>query len=198
LTGARDFPILPQWLRSAGSIGQIHHPLLSIERHRKGIIMTENKTPAKKATAAPRTATTAAAKAPAKAAPASPPTAAAAAAGAAETVTKAPATRKAATATAENKSPAKQTAAAPATASDAPQPAATAPVEGAAPVETAAPVEAAPAAPAVARPSAEERYRMVESAAYFIAEKDGFQGCATHYWTLAEREIAVSLGETEA
>jgi len=39
---------------------------------------------------------------------------------------------------------------------------------------------------------------MVESAAYFIAERDGFQGCATHYWTLAEREIAVSLGEAEA
>jgi hypothetical protein len=43
------------------------------------------------------------------------------------------------------------------------------------------------------RPSAEERYRMVQSAAYFIAEKDGFQhGCDAQYWARAEREIAVS------
>ena len=51
---------------------------------------------------------------------------------------------------------------------------------------------------APAKPSAEERYRMIQSAAYFLAEKDGFQGPATHYWTLAEREIAAHLGESEA
>ena len=54
------------------------------------------------------------------------------------------------------------------------------------------------ASQAPAAPSAEERYRMVESAAYFIAEKDGFQGCSTHYWAEAEQEIAASLGETAA
>ncbi|HRD93147.1 DUF2934 domain-containing protein [Accumulibacter sp.] len=36
---------------------------------------------------------------------------------------------------------------------------------------------------------------MVQSAAYFIAEKDGFQGDATAYWTQAESEIAAQLGE---
>ena len=36
---------------------------------------------------------------------------------------------------------------------------------------------------------------MVESAAYFIAEKDGFQGCSAHYWSLAEQQIAAQLGE---
>jgi len=51
---------------------------------------------------------------------------------------------------------------------------------------------------AAAKPSAEQRYRMIQAAAYFLAEKDGFQGSATHYWTLAERQIAAQLGESEA
>jgi len=51
---------------------------------------------------------------------------------------------------------------------------------------------------APAKPSAEQRYRMIQSAAYFLAEKDGFQGSATHYWTVAEREIAAQLGEPES
>jgi len=51
---------------------------------------------------------------------------------------------------------------------------------------------------AAAKPSAEQRYRMIQAAAYFLAEKNGFQGSATHYWTLAEREIAAQLGESEA
>ena len=51
---------------------------------------------------------------------------------------------------------------------------------------------------APAKPSAEQRYRMIQSAAYFLAEKEGFQGSVTHYWTVAEREIAAQLGESEA
>jgi len=51
---------------------------------------------------------------------------------------------------------------------------------------------------AAPKPSTEERYLMVQSAAYFIAEKDGFQGCDTEYWTRAEQEVARQLGEVEA
>lgn len=43
-------------------------------------------------------------------------------------------------------------------------------------------------------PTPEERYRMVELAAYYIAERNGFQGCASGHWALAEREIAAKLG----
>ncbi|HPT49004.1 MAG TPA: DUF2934 domain-containing protein [Accumulibacter sp.] len=44
-------------------------------------------------------------------------------------------------------------------------------------------------------PSAEERYGMVQDAAYYLAEKEGFQGAAVDYWIRAEREIATQLGE---
>ena len=47
-----------------------------------------------------------------------------------------------------------------------------------------------------ARPSPEERYRMVQAAAYFIAEKEDFQGNSVDYWLRAEQEIADRLGET--
>jgi len=46
------------------------------------------------------------------------------------------------------------------------------------------------------KPSAEERYCMIQSAAYFIAENDGFQGSSAQYWIEAEREVAGRLGET--
>jgi hypothetical protein len=46
------------------------------------------------------------------------------------------------------------------------------------------------------KPNPEERYHMVQAAAYFIAEKDGFQGCSVDYWLRAEQEIANRLGET--
>ncbi len=46
----------------------------------------------------------------------------------------------------------------------------------------------------VAQPSAQERYRMVETAAYYIAERSGFQGCTTDHWAAAEIEIAAKLG----
>lgn len=41
----------------------------------------------------------------------------------------------------------------------------------------------------------EERYRMVQTAAYFIAERDGFCGCPTEYWAAAELEITSRLGQ---
>lgn len=52
----------------------------------------------------------------------------------------------------------------------------------------------AKAAAKVVQPSAQERYRMVETAAYYIAERSGFQGCTTEHWAAAEREIAEKLG----
>ncbi len=44
-------------------------------------------------------------------------------------------------------------------------------------------------------PSAQERYMMVQTAAYFIAERAGFQGCSTDHWAAAEVEIAQKLGD---
>ncbi|MGA9665203.1 MAG: DUF2934 domain-containing protein [Gallionella sp.] len=46
----------------------------------------------------------------------------------------------------------------------------------------------------VTKPSHEERHRMVELAAYFIAEQHGFEGRADEYWAAAEHEIAARLG----
>lgn len=43
-------------------------------------------------------------------------------------------------------------------------------------------------------PTPDERYRMVETAAYFIAERHGFQGRSEEHWAAAEREIAARLG----
>ena len=45
------------------------------------------------------------------------------------------------------------------------------------------------------KPTPEERYRMVQTAAYFIAERNGFGGCATEHWASAEIEIANRLGQ---
>lgn len=56
-------------------------------------------------------------------------------------------------------------------------------------------LRAAPAGKAQAQPTPEERYRMIELAAYFIAERSGFQGCASTHWVDAEREIAAKLGQ---
>ncbi len=46
----------------------------------------------------------------------------------------------------------------------------------------------------VAQPTPEERYRMVQTAAYFIAERNGFCGNPADHWAAAEREIAKRLG----
>ena len=57
--------------------------------------------------------------------------------------------------------------------------------------------KAAPAPKPAAKPavSPEERYKMVQDAAYFIAERHGFNGDSAYFWTLAEAEIAAQLGE---
>lgn len=49
-----------------------------------------------------------------------------------------------------------------------------------------------------ADPGAEARYRMIESAAYFIAENDGFRHPAAHYWIMAEQQLAAQLIDAEA
>lgn len=52
---------------------------------------------------------------------------------------------------------------------------------------------AAAAGKVAIKPTPEERYRMVQTAAYFIAERNGFQGCSTSHWIAAENEIAAKL-----
>lgn len=47
----------------------------------------------------------------------------------------------------------------------------------------------------VANPTPEERYRMVQTAAYFIAEQHGFQGRSDEHWAAAERQVAAMLGQ---
>ncbi|MFH2133677.1 MAG: DUF2934 domain-containing protein [Pseudomonadota bacterium] len=42
-------------------------------------------------------------------------------------------------------------------------------------------------------PSPEQRYRMVQDAAYFLAEKNGFAGGAMDYWIAAEVQIESML-----
>lgn len=51
------------------------------------------------------------------------------------------------------------------------------------------------AAPGRTRMSAEERYRMVEVAAYFLAERNHFKGNPVEYWSQAEAQISSLLGE---
>ena len=41
--------------------------------------------------------------------------------------------------------------------------------------------------------SAEERYKMIEEAAYYIAERNGFQGDSNEYWAQAEKEVNALL-----
>jgi hypothetical protein len=40
---------------------------------------------------------------------------------------------------------------------------------------------------------AEERYKMIEVAAYYIAENNNFQGSAIDFWIAAEEEISKKL-----
>ena len=41
----------------------------------------------------------------------------------------------------------------------------------------------------------EERYRMVQTAAYYIAERNGFRGDSIMYWAAAEAEISARLAK---
>jgi len=47
-------------------------------------------------------------------------------------------------------------------------------------------------------PSPEQRHIMVRTAAYFIAEKNGFLGRPEDHWLVAEYEISSILGEQES
>ena len=54
----------------------------------------------------------------------------------------------------------------------------------------------APAAPKAAAPvakkpeiSPEQRYNLIKEAAYFIAERHGFNGDSAYFWSLAEAEV---------
>lgn len=54
--------------------------------------------------------------------------------------------------------------------------------------------KAAPkAAPKKVALSPEQRYRMIQDAAYFIAERHGFNGDSAYFWSLAEAEISSTL-----
>ena len=39
-----------------------------------------------------------------------------------------------------------------------------------------------------------QRQRMIETAAYYLAEKNGFTGDAAKFWIQAEREVDAKLG----
>ena len=61
------------------------------------------------------------------------------------------------------------------------------------PVAKAAPKAAVVAKPAVApkkpQVSSEQRYKMIQDEAYFIAERHGFNGDSAYFWSLAEAEV---------
>ena len=64
----------------------------------------------------------------------------------------------------------------------------------AAPVAAKKPAAPAKAAPAkTSAPTPEQRYKMVQDAAYFIAEKNGFKAGSMDYWIAAEAEITALL-----
>jgi Protein of unknown function (DUF2934) len=48
---------------------------------------------------------------------------------------------------------------------------------------------------ALTKISAAERYRMIETAAYFIAERNGFKGNSADNWVAAEAQIAKMLAK---
>jgi len=64
-------------------------------------------------------------------------------------------------------------------------------------VATPAKKAVAPKAKAAAKTTSkvgpEERYRMTEVAAYYIAEHDGFSGNPSDYWIKAEAQVALLL-----
>ncbi len=74
------------------------------------------------------------------------------------------------------------------------------------PAKKAAPKAAAAKKPAAKKPAAkaavvekkpalspEQRYKMIEEAAYYIAERHGFSGDSAYFWSLAEAEINAKL-----
>ncbi len=67
--------------------------------------------------------------------------------------------------------------------------------KAAAPAAAKKPAARAKAAPAKTsiKPTPEQRYKMVQDAAYFIAERNGFQAGSMDYWIAAEIEIEAQL-----
>lgn len=56
------------------------------------------------------------------------------------------------------------------------------------------PVTRAKAVPATAfGPTPEHRHKMIQDAAYFMAERNGFAGGAMDYWIAAEAQIEITL-----
>ncbi len=55
-------------------------------------------------------------------------------------------------------------------------------------------VKVAPKAAVQSKPvNPEQRYKMIEEAAYYIAERHGFNGDSAYFWSLAEAEINTKL-----
>jgi len=50
-------------------------------------------------------------------------------------------------------------------------------------------------AKAVKKIGAEQRYKMVEMAAYYIAERNSFEGSPSDFWIQAEAQIEAMLGK---
>ncbi|HYD34366.1 MAG TPA: DUF2934 domain-containing protein [Methylophilaceae bacterium] len=63
--------------------------------------------------------------------------------------------------------------------------------------KSAASANASTSTASLSRPpmSPEERYRMVEVAAYYLAERNKFAGSPVEYWAQAEAQISSLLGE---
>lgn len=75
-----------------------------------------------------------------------------------------------------------------------------APTKATAPAKAAAKPAAAKKAPATKKtakaawnPGNEERYNMIQVAAYYLAERDNFAGSPLGYWTAAEMQISSML-----
>jgi hypothetical protein len=69
------------------------------------------------------------------------------------------------------------------------QPAAKQAAKPAAVKKAAAPKAAAGKSTPKLQPGPEELYRMIQTAAYFIAERNGFEGDSKHFWAQAEAQI---------
>lgn len=69
------------------------------------------------------------------------------------------------------------------------------PAKKAAPKAAAKKPAAKKPAPVAKKPALtpEQRYQMIQDAAYFIAERHGFSGDSAYFWSLAEAEINAKL-----
>lgn len=56
-------------------------------------------------------------------------------------------------------------------------------------VEKAAPKAVPAAQPKKTVLTPEQRYKMIEETAYFVAERHGFNGDSAYFWSLAEAEV---------